>query len=122
MDLSDGVPKGTTYDVTGFNVPGWTAQVDATGTLTVRPDATVPVGQEVTVPVRMTYPDGSTEVVQVPVAVRGEVASQSKGSSDSLGWLVVLLGVIAAVSGIGYAAWLNQDEIKAILNNYGIRI
>lgn len=122
VDLSDGVPKGTTYDVTGFNVPGWTAQVDATGTLTVRPDATVPVGQEVTVPVRMTYPDGSTEVVQVPVAVRGEVASQSKGSSDSLGWLVVLLGVIAAVSGIGYAAWLNQDEIKAILNNYGIRI
>lgn len=122
VDLSDGVPKGTKYTLGEFNAPGWTAQVDRNGTLTVRTDATVPVGQEVTVPVRINYPDGSTEVVKVPVAVRGEVASQSKGSSENLGWLAVLLGVLAAVSGIGYAAWLNQDDIKAALHDYGIRI
>lgn len=123
------LPPGTTFDVDGFGETGWSAEVDPnTGRISVRTDGTVPVGQEVKVPVRMTYPDGSTEVVEVPFTAaqqqaEGEVASQgSSGSSVSTGWLVVLLGALAAVTGIGYAVFVNQDQVKALLNNYGIRM
>ncbi|QTQ07949.1 YPDG domain-containing protein [Macrococcoides canis] len=61
-------PAGTTYaPADATTLPSW-AVVNADGTITVNPDATVPAG-DVTIPVTVTYPDGSTEVIDVVVTV-----------------------------------------------------
>lgn len=55
--------------------------------------------------------------------VEGEAVPQgSSGSSLNTGWLVVLLGALAAITGIGYAVFANKDQVKELLKNYGIRM
>lgn len=92
----------------------------------------MPGGQEVKIPVRMTFPDGSTKVVEVPFRAEvpatvadpvGQRPAEGASSQSSKGsWLAVLLGALAAIAGVGYAVYLNQDKVKELLNNYGIRI
>ena len=127
------VPAGTTFDIDGFTNPDWAATIDpVTGALSVRSKSTVPDGQEVKIPVRMTFPDGSTKVVEVPFRAEvpatvadpvGQRPAEGASSQSSKGsWLAVLLGALAAIAGVGYAVYLNQDKVKELLNNYGIRI
>lgn len=137
------IPPGTMFDVAAdANQPGWTVSIDErTGTLMVRSDASVPEGQEARVPVRMTFADGSTAVIEVPVRA---VASpepepepepeqpveptvettrpEAEGSSLGKGTIAIILGVIAVVAGTGAFVFFNQDEIRRIVNQYGIRI
>ncbi|MGK0577954.1 Ig-like domain-containing protein, partial [Macrococcus capreoli] len=65
------LPTGTTF-TPGAGVPAW-ATVNPDGTITVNPGATVPAGP-VTIPVTVTYPDGSTEVINVVVTVTDQTA------------------------------------------------
>ncbi len=60
------LPDGTTF-AGGNNVPAWVT-VNSDGTITVNPDASVPVGT-VDIPVVVTYPDGSSETIHAPVVV-----------------------------------------------------
>ncbi|TDL93308.1 cell surface protein, partial [Macrococcus brunensis] len=67
---SDGTapPAGTSYaPADATTLPAW-AVVNADGTITVNPDISVPAGQ-VTIPVAVTYPDGSSGVIDVVVTV-----------------------------------------------------
>ncbi|GAB3943335.1 hypothetical protein GCM10028828_10670 [Corynebacterium tapiri] len=65
-------PAGTKFEPgvpgAGQTVPSW-ATVNADGTITVKPDAKAPAGSY-QVPVLVTYPDGSTDTVSVPVTVK----------------------------------------------------
>lgn len=114
------VPAGTRF-ASEFAKPGWNVSVDAaTGELKVRADASVPDGDQVLVPVRVTYPDGSTRVVAVPVTASQPArttlpaAPEPDGSSIS-NWLPILLGALVAIGATGYAVWLNQDELRKAL-------
>ncbi|MHA6526714.1 Rib/alpha-like domain-containing protein [Corynebacterium pyruviciproducens] len=73
------LPAGTTY-APGKDVPSW-AKVNPDGTITVSPDATVPAGRY-NIPVEVTYPDGSKEIVMVPVNVT-EAAPTKVEDKDS---------------------------------------
>ena len=119
------LPPGATADVEDFDHPGWKVEYNPdTGELSVAPDRSIAVGTTLEVPLRVTLPDGSARIVRVPVTATGELtdsAVTAKGSSET-GWIVVLLGAIAALAGIGYAAFLNQDAIKAQLAQFGIRL
>lgn len=112
------VPAGTRF-ASEFAKPGWTVSVDAaTGELKVHADASVPDGDQVLVPVKVTYPDGSTRVVAVPVTAAQPArpalpaAPEPDGSSIS-SWLPILIGALIAIGATGYAVWLNQDELRA---------
>lgn len=59
-------PEGTTY-APGEGVPSW-ATVNPDGTISIKPGKDVKPG-DYTVPVKVTYPDGSTDIVNVPVTV-----------------------------------------------------
>ncbi|UXS75833.1 Rib/alpha-like domain-containing protein [Staphylococcus chromogenes] len=71
---SDGtaLSAGTSYE-SGNNVPTW-ATVNADGSITVAPDATVTPGSY-NVPVVVSYPDGSRETVYAPVTVKAPDAT-----------------------------------------------
>ncbi|MGI3316632.1 Rib/alpha-like domain-containing protein [Staphylococcus chromogenes] len=71
---SDGtaLPAGTSYE-SGNNLPTW-ATVNADGSITVAPDATVTPGSY-NVPVVVSYPDGSRETVYAPVTVKAPDAT-----------------------------------------------
>lgn len=85
-------------------------------------------GQDVLIPIRVTYPDGSSEVVTIPVsAVKPPHLGQTQPVADdaagsSVSWLPIVLGAVAALAGAGYAAFINQDSIKRLLSQYGINI
>ncbi|MDD7585407.1 MAG: Rib/alpha-like domain-containing protein [Corynebacterium glucuronolyticum] len=67
--LVDGspVPKDSSFKL-GPDAPSW-AQVDpVTGAVTVQPGPDVPP-KDYTIPVVLTYPDGSTQTIQAPVTV-----------------------------------------------------
>ncbi|MCL6424449.1 beta-1,3-glucanase family protein, partial [Brachybacterium sp. JHP9] len=64
-DGSD-LPAGTVY-APGEGIPGW-ATVNEDGSVTAAPGADVPAGV-VQVPVLVTYPDGTSETVNVPVTI-----------------------------------------------------
>ena len=107
------LPEGTRFSTDGFDKPGWDVTIDeVTGQLTVSSTSDVPVGATATVPVKVTYPDGSTVTVNVPVKAQSE---GNRGSSIGGSWIAVLLGVLALLAGAGYGAWLNQDKIMEAL-------
>lgn len=115
---SSKLPEGTRFSIDGFNEQGWTATIDEkTGRITARSNGSVPNGKTTSVKVRVTYPDGSSELVNVPLTARApeEVVVEDKGSSTSVGWIAVLVGALALLAGVGFAAFLNQDKIMQVL-------
>ena len=109
----------------------------ATGELTAKPNSDVPVGTVLKVPMKVTFPDGSTKIVEYAFtatdtpapavkqnrtssgSANGSSSGSSDGSSASGGWIAVVLGLLAMIAGVGYAAFLNQDAIRAQLKHYG---
>ncbi|PWZ90139.1 hypothetical protein DD873_01910, partial [Staphylococcus pseudintermedius] len=57
------IPPGSQYEIPTGGVPeGWTAEVDPNnGTVIVTPPADATPGTSVDIPVKVTYPDGSSE-------------------------------------------------------------
>ena len=117
-------------ELADFNHDGWDVSYDpATGELTAKPNSDVPVGTVLKVPMKVTFPDGSTKIVEyaftatdtpAPAAKQNRTSSgSSDGSSASAGWIAVVLGLLAMIAGGGYAAFLNQDAIRAQLKHYG---
>ena len=117
-------------ELADFNHDGWDVSYDpATGELTAKPNSDVPVGTVLKVPMKVTFPDGSTKIVEyaftatdtpAPAVKQNRTSSgSSDGSSASGGWIAVVLGLLAMIAGVGYAAFLNQDVIRAQLKHYG---
>ena len=113
-----------------FDHDGWQVFYDrATGELTAKPNSDVPVGTVLKVPMKVTFPDGSTKIVEyaftatdtpAPAVKQSRTSSgSSDGSSASGGWIAVVLGLLAMIAGVGWAAYLNQDAIRAQLKHYG---
>ena len=44
------------------------------------------------------------------------------GASSGYSWVPIVLGLLAAIGGVGYAAFVNQDHIRRMLSQFGIRI
>ncbi|MCD8913031.1 YPDG domain-containing protein, partial [Mammaliicoccus sciuri] len=85
------LPPGTKFDVPADKVPsGWTVTVDPnTGDITVVPPKDVTPGTQVDIPVTVTYPDGSSEVVPVKVVVEKSTdkpADKSQADDNSPGY------------------------------------
>ena len=80
---SDGqaLPTGTSYE-SGNNVPTW-ASINPDGSITISPDASVPVGSY-NIPVVVTYPDGSRETIYAPVDVKAPDASIFNPTASSV--------------------------------------
>lgn len=123
-----GLPPGTTFAV-DFEAKGWKVTINKdTGELTVLSDGSVNPGQEALIPVHVTYPDGSSEIVTIPVtAVKPPQIRQTQPVEDdttgsSVSWLPIVLGVLAALAGAGYAAFMNQDYLRDVLGQFGINI
>ncbi|OFT59360.1 hypothetical protein HMPREF3151_01735 [Corynebacterium sp. HMSC05H05] len=113
-----GLPRGA--KLADFDHDGWDVAYDsATGELTATPSGEVPAGTVLKVPVQATFPDGSTKIVEYPVAAAAPAAKTQQGSSESAGWIAVVLGALAAIAGIGYAVFLNQDAVRAQLKQFG---
>ena len=117
-------------ELADFNHDGWDVSYDpATGELTAKPNSDVPVGTVLKVPMKVTFPDGSTKIVEyaftatdtpAPAVKQNRTSSgSSDGSSASGGWIAVVLGLLAMIAGVGWAAYLNQDAIRAQLKHYG---
>lgn len=114
-----GLPRGA--KLVDFDHTGWDVAFDsATGELTATPNSDVPAGTVLKVPVKATFPDGSTKIVEYPVtATAAPETKPQQGSSASAGWMAVVLGALVAIAGVGYAAFLNQDAIRAQLKQFG---
>lgn len=123
------VPEGTRFDV-DFVRDGWNVSIDAnTGELKVTTTASVPNGDQALVPVKVTYPDGSSGLIAVPVTAsqpqlaQPQAPKQEEPEESSIrGWLPVLLGALVAIGAGGYAVWLNRDELRRTLAGMGIHI
>ncbi|MFZ8531229.1 YPDG domain-containing protein, partial [Staphylococcus aureus] len=77
------LPPGTNFEIPKDRVPeGWTVTVDPDGKVSVTPPADVTPGTEVDIPVKVTYPDGSTEETSVKVIIISD-DSDSDADSDS---------------------------------------
>nr|WP_232011957.1 YPDG domain-containing protein [Staphylococcus condimenti] len=65
------IPDGTTFSVDPKDVPeGWTVTVDPkTGDVTITPGKDVEPGTSVDIPVKVTYPDGTSETAPIKVSV-----------------------------------------------------
>ena len=130
-----------TYSLAG-NAPGLRSVIDpATGTITVDADAGAKPGTRM-LPVDVRYADGSVERIQARVDVmvtRAEpicatassgsstsstssISSCSGSSADTRNVLAVILGLLAAIGGAGWAVYINQDAVRDVLRNFGIRI
>ncbi len=114
-----GLPSGA--KLVGFNHDGWNVDYNSdTGELTVAPSTDVPHGSVIKVPLEVRFSDGSTTVVEYPVTATGKGApAKTGGSSENGGWIAVVLGALAALAGLGFAVYLNQDAINALLKQYG---
>ena len=78
------LPPGTTFEVTEGNIPsGYTVTVDPNGNVTVTPPADATPGTSVDIPVKVSYPDGSTEEVPVKVVIiPNDAQSNDPGYGD----------------------------------------
>ncbi|WP_176746779.1 YPDG domain-containing protein, partial [Staphylococcus sp. HMSC065E08] len=65
------LPDGTTFSVDPEDVPeGWEVKVDPkTGDVTATPGKDVEPGTSVDIPVKVTYPDGTSETAPIKVSV-----------------------------------------------------
>ncbi|PAT10705.1 hypothetical protein CKJ80_04820 [Corynebacterium hadale] len=123
-------PKGTTFGLSEkFNEPGWYVSVDKrTGKLSVDVDDTVTKKKSVQVPVVVSYPDGSQRIKNVEAnapalqTVTPTPQDAPSGASSGYSWVPIVLGLLAAIGGVGYAAFVNQDHIRRMLSQFGIRI
>lgn len=118
-------PKGTTYGLAAdFSAPGWSININAvTGEITARVDSSVAEHTSIEVPRVVTYPDGSQRTQRVTLYAKDAArpAPAPKASSTAT-WLPIVLGLLAALGGASYAAFVNQDHIRQLLSQYGIRI
>ncbi|MDT0744505.1 YPDG domain-containing protein, partial [Mammaliicoccus sciuri] len=73
------LPTGTTFEIPEGSVPdGWTATVDPnTGAVTVTPPADAQPGTTKEIPVKVKYPDGSTDDTSVSVTVKPNEAQDN---------------------------------------------
>ncbi|WIM73180.1 YPDG domain-containing protein [Corynebacterium suedekumii] len=81
----DDLPEGTTFaPEEGFTAPeGWTVEVDPnTGAVTVTPSDLAIAGETVTVPVVVTYPDGTSETIDATVVVSNTTVDDGSSVSD----------------------------------------
>ncbi|MCG7340852.1 YPDG domain-containing protein [Staphylococcus auricularis] len=78
------LPPGTTFEVPEGSIPsGYTVTVDPNGNVTVTPPTDATPGTSVDIPVKVTYPDGSTEEVPVKVGiVPNDAQSNDPGYGD----------------------------------------
>ena len=80
-NIGDKLPDGTTLEIKGKDLPnGWGVQIDKTGAIKVTAPSWAKPGDKVKIPVHITYPDGSTEVVYFTVTVTGD--TDNGGSND----------------------------------------
>ncbi|BCU51644.1 hypothetical protein JCM2421_04160 [Staphylococcus auricularis] len=79
------VPDGTEFEVPEDGIPeGWDVNVNPDdGTTTVTPPADAEPGTEAEIPVKVTYPDGSTEEVPVKVTVEEDDEGDADADADS---------------------------------------
>lgn len=118
-------PKGTTYGLAAdFSAPGWKIDINpATGEITARVDSRVAEHASIEVPRVVTYPDGSQRTQPVTLHAKDAVKpAPAPKTSSTATWLPIVLGLLAALGGAGYAAFVNQDHIRQLLSKYGIRI
>ncbi|WP_168161880.1 YPDG domain-containing protein, partial [Corynebacterium sp. HMSC08F01] len=134
---------GATYSLAG-NAAGLKAEIDSeTGVITVQADAGAKPGTRV-LPVDVRYADGSVERIQARVEVTGtgvtanpacddgssnsstsnisSTSSESCNTGSSTGGVIaIILGVLAVIGGAAWAAFINQDAVRDVLRNFGIK-
>ncbi|WP_239747297.1 Rib/alpha-like domain-containing protein [Mammaliicoccus sp. G-M30] len=82
--IGDGkLPKNTKFEIPGATVPSkWNIKINSkTGALSVTPPANVISGTKQTIPVKVTYPDGSTEIVNVKIIVNSKESGHDMSNS-----------------------------------------
>ena len=90
-NIGDKLPNGTTLEIKGKDLPkGWGVQIDKNGAIKVTAPSWAKPGDTVKIPVHITYPDGSTEVVYFTVTVTGDA---DKGGSNDKGGPLPRTGV-----------------------------
>ncbi|WP_288751208.1 YPDG domain-containing protein, partial [uncultured Corynebacterium sp.] len=143
LEVSLDKKAGATYSLAG-NAAGLKAEIDPeTGVITVQADAGAKPGTRV-LPVDVRYADGSVERIQARVEVTGtgvtanpacdhgssnsSTSSTSSTSSESCttgsstgGVIAIILGVLAVIGGAAWAAFINQDAVRDVLRNFGIK-
>ncbi|MBC3178286.1 Rib/alpha-like domain-containing protein [Corynebacterium lujinxingii] len=138
-------PVGASYSLAG-EVAGLRTVIDpTTGAITVHADTGATPGTT-KIPVDARFADGSLKRIQAQVEVVGVGASDasqcegaSSGSSGSsmsstsscgssgssaqgTTVLAVVLGLLAAIGGVGWALYINQDAVRGALREFGINI
>ena len=128
-----------TYSLAG-TAAGLRAGIDqATGEIVVSADDGAKTGAR-SIPVDVRYTDGSVERIEAPVNVTqaqtgtacgssgsstsstSSTSSCAPGSSDSRSVIAIILGLLAAIGGAGWALYINQDAVRDVLRNFGINI
>lgn len=118
-------PSGTTYGLAAdFSARGWSININAvTGEITARVDSSVAEHASIEVPRVVTYPDGSQRTQRVTLYAKDAARpAPAPKTSSTATWLPIVLGLLAALGGASYAAFVNQDHIRQLLSQYGIRI